>query len=29
MAGVEGWKANESVYNTKIYAPPMINDHSL
>jgi hypothetical protein len=30
MANVPGWKAAESVYNTtKIYAPPMVNDHSL
>jgi len=30
MSGVEGWTVGASVYNTsKIYAPPMVNDHSL
>jgi len=29
MAGVDGWKVGESVYNTSIYAPPMVNDHQL
>jgi len=30
MSGVEGWKVAESVYNTtKIFARPMINDHTL
>lgn len=30
MADVPGWKVGASVYNSqKIYAPPMVNDHSL
>ena len=30
MADVPGWKVGASVYNSQtIYAPPMVNDHSL
>jgi hypothetical protein len=26
MANVDGWQVGASVYNTKLYAPPMCND---
>jgi len=29
MSGVEGWEVGASVYNTKIFALPMVNDHSI